>query len=304
MAALRESIGLSGGRQASYEVVGAGEPALYFPGGPGFGGSLLREDAALLADRFAVHLIDPHGSGGSTPPRDMSAYDHVGHARFYEEVRKALGLELVTVMGFSFGSMVALTYAALFPGVTTRCIAIAARAVGEDEQGPAAEEEMERMLARHRDAPWYESARATWDSWDERALAATDPREVDAMLIEVLPLYTAHPERPGVRRLIETWRREAESDLAATEVWEGGLSQTIDLRPLLGDVRCPTLLLVGELDLICGPAHSEPIASAVPDAQVVIVPDSGHFVPAEAPEAFREAVVAFCDATPSWTPRP
>ena len=287
MAALRESIGLPDGRRASYEVVGEGEPVLYFPGGPGFGGSLLRDDAALLADRFAVHLIDPHGSGGSTPPSDMSAYDHVGHARFYEEVRDALGLERVTVMGFSFGSMVALTYAALFPGATTRCIAIAARAVGEDEQGPEAEEEMERMLARHRDAPWY-----------ERALAATDPREVDAMMIEVLPLYTAHPERPSVRRLIETWRREVESDLTATEVWEGGLGRTIDIRPLLGDLRCPTLVLVGELDLICGPAHSEPIASAVPDAEVVIVPDSGHFVPAEAPEAFRQAVVSFCDAHP------
>lgn len=59
-------------------------------------------------------------------------------------------------------------------------------------------------------------------------------------------------------------------------------------------MRCPTLLVVGELDLICGPAHSRAIAAAIPQAEVVTVPDSGHFVPAEAPEAFREAVVAFC----------
>jgi proline iminopeptidase len=298
MAALSESVELSGGRRASYEVVGDGEPLLYFPGGPGYGANLLRDDAALLGDRFAVHLIDPHGSGGSTPPSDPSAYDHIGHARFYDEVRRALGLERVTVMGFSFGSLVALTYAALFPGVAARCIAIAARAVGEDEQGAEAEDEMERMLARHRDAPWFESARATWDSWTERALAATDAAEVDAMMAEVLPLYTAHPERPGVRRLIEAWRRESESDLAATHAWEGGLYQTIDLRPLLGDVRCPTLVLTGELDLICGPAHTDPIARAVRDAEVVVIPDSGHFVPAEAPDAFREAVVSFCDAHP------
>ena len=296
MPALRDSVELSGGRRASYEVVGQGEPLLYFPGGPGEGAGLLRDDAALLRDRFAVHLIDPHGSGGSTPPSDPSAYDHIGHARFYEEVRRALRLERPSVMGFSFGSMVALTYAALFPDIAARCIAIAARAVGEDEQGAEAEQEMERMLARHQDAPWYESARATWDNWTERALAATDAAEIEAMMAEVLPLYTAHPERPGVRRLIESWRREAESDLAATKAWEGGLYQTIDLRPLLGDVRCPTLLLVGELDLICGPAHSRAIAGAIPHAEVVTVPDSGHFIPAEAPDAFREAVLAFCDA--------
>ena len=296
MAALRDSIELSGGRRASYEVIGRGEPLLYFPGGPGEGAGMLRADAELVQDRFAVHLIDPHGSGGSTPPSDPSEYDHIGHARFYEEVRQALGLERPNVMGFSFGSLVALTYAALFPDVTARCIAIAARAVGEEEQGAEAEEEMERMLARHEDAPWYESARATWDNWTERALAATDAAEIEAMMAEVLPLYTAHPERPGVRRLIELWRREAESDLAAIKAWEGGLYQTTDLRPLLGDVRCPTLLLVGELDLICGPTHSGTIAEAIPHAEVVIVPDSGHFIPGEAPDAFREAVIAFCDA--------
>jgi len=133
MAALRELVELPDGRRASHEVVGEGEPLLYFQGGPGFSASLLRDDATLLGDRFAVHLIDPHGSGGSTPPSDAAAYDHLGHARFYEAVREALGLERVTVMGISFGSIVALTYAALFPGAAERCIAIAARAVGEEE---------------------------------------------------------------------------------------------------------------------------------------------------------------------------
>ena len=298
MAALRELVELPDGRRASHEVVGEGEPLLYFQGGPGFSASLLRDDATLLGDRFAVHLIDPHGSGGSTPPSDAAAYDHLGHARFYEAVREALGLERVTVMGISFGSIVALTYAALFPDAAARCIAIAARADGEEEQGVEAEQEMERMLARHEHASWYPSARATWHAWTERVLAATDAREVDAMMAEVLPLYTAHPERPGVRRLIDAWRSEAKSDLAAAKAWEAGLYQTIDVRPLLGRVRCPTLLLVGALDLICGPAHSEAIARAIPDAMVVTVPDSGHFIPAEAPEAFRAAVVSFCDAHP------
>jgi pimeloyl-ACP methyl ester carboxylesterase len=299
MDALRESVELPDGRRAAYEVVGEGEPLVYFPGGPGFSANLLRDDAALLSDRFAVHLIDPHGSGGSTPPADPSAYDHIGHARFYEEVRQALGIGPVTAMGISFGSLVALTYSALFPDVAARCIAIAARAVGEDEQGAEAEEEMERMLARHADAPWYESARATWDDWTPRVLAATDAREVDDMMAEVLPLYTAHPEREGVRRLIEAWRSDARSDLAASKAWEDGLWQTIDIRPLLGGVRCPTLVVVGALDMICGPAHGEAVARAIPDAQVVTIPDCGHFVPAEAPEAFREAVVSFCAAHPA-----
>jgi proline iminopeptidase len=301
VAALRESIDLPEGGRAAYQVVGRGEPMLYFQGGPGFSASLLRDDAALLADRFAVHLIEPHGSGGSTPPADVAGYDHVGHARFYEKVRRALGLERVTVMGISFGSIVALTYAALFRDASARCIAIAARAVGEDEQGAEAEQEMERMLARHAHAPWYASARATWDAWTDRVLAATDGREVDTMMAEVLPLYTAHPERAGVQRLIAAWRSEARCDLAAAQAWERGLYQTIDIRPLLDRVSCPTLLVVGALDLICGPAHADTLARAIPHADVVTIADCGHFIPAEAPEAFRKAVLAFCDAHPIET---
>lgn len=298
MTALGESIEIPGAGRAAYEIVGRGEPLLYFQGGPGFSANLLRDSAALVADRFAVYLIDPHGSGGSTPPSEPAQYDHVGHARFYDAVRRALGLERVTVMGISFGSLVALTYAALFPGVAARCIAISAPAVGNDEQGADAEQEMEQMLQRYAHAPWYEPARATWDAWTPRVLAASDGSEVDAMMVEVFPFFAADPDRPGVRRLIEAFRTQAQTDLAAAQAWEGELWQSIDMRPLLLRITCPTLLLTGELDVVCGPAHSRMIADALPEAEVVVIPDCGHFIPAEAPERFRKELVSFCAAHP------
>jgi len=299
MPPLSDTVELSRGRGASYESLGHGEPLLYFQGGPGFSASLLRTEAQLLADRFTVYLIDPHGSGGSTPPADPSQYDHVGHARFYDEVREALGLGRVSVMGISFGAIVALTHAALFPQTTARCISISARAVGVEQEGEEQAAEMQRFLDRHAGAPWYPAARKTWDEWTERVLSATDSTEVDAMMAEILPLYTADPERPGVRELIEEWRREMQSDLAAAKAWEGGLWQTIDIRPLLPRISCPTLLLVGERDLICGPSQAKLIAESLPDARLVSVPDCGHFVPVEAPEAFTAAVTRFLEPSPS-----
>jgi pimeloyl-ACP methyl ester carboxylesterase len=295
VSALKGSVDLGGGRRAAYEVIGDGEPLLFFQGGPGESATLLRDDARLLSDRFAVHLIEPHGSGGSTPPADPSLYDHIGHARFYEEVRDALDIERATIMGFSFGATVALTYAALYPAATIRCISIAGRAAGEQTAGDESAAEMERALSRHAHAPWYGSARKVWDEWTERVLAARDPAELDAMMAEVLPLYTAHPERPGVRALIDKWRREARGDLAAAKAWESGLWQTLDVRPLLPRIHCPTLLLVGELDMICGPTQGQLISQAVPHAEVLTVSDCGHFIAAEAPAEFRAAVIAFCD---------
>jgi pimeloyl-ACP methyl ester carboxylesterase len=94
---------LRNGRQASYEVVGEGRPTLMFPGGPGFDARHLRPDASLFADGLQSYLIDPHGSGRSTPPADPAEYSPAGHAAFHEEVRQALGLDEVVVLGWSFG---------------------------------------------------------------------------------------------------------------------------------------------------------------------------------------------------------
>ena len=293
MPPLSERVDLGAGRVAAYEVIGDGPPMFYFQGGPGFSAALLRPEAELLADRFSVYLIDPAGSGGSSPPSDESQYDHVGHARFYDEVRQALDVGAATIMGISFGGIVALTYAALFPEVTTRCVCVSSRAVGQELEGEAAKAERQAFLARHAGQSWYPSARKVLDEWTERALAAEDSREVDVMMAEVLPLYTSDPDRPEVKAMIEEWRQDMQSDLAAVKVWESGLWQRIDVRPLLADIRCPTLVLVGAEDMICGPAQGRLIVDALRGAQLTIVPGSGHFIGTEAPEPFRDQIIAF-----------
>jgi len=288
-------VGLRGGRCAEYEVIGDGPALLYFTGGPGENAAILRKDARLIADLFTVYLIEPHGSGGSTPPADASAYDAIGHARFYDEVREALEIPRASIMGFSFGASVALAYAGLFPAVATRCVAVAGRAVGADA-GPESDAEMERALALHASAPWYKEARAAWDQVDERVLSMEDPAELDRMRLEVLPFYMGDPESPTAEAILADWRRNLRSNLAASQAWVGGLWEALDLRDLLRLIACPTLVLAGDLDLACGPYHARAISAHVPHAAIVTVPKCGHFIPSERPEEFRSSLVAFCES--------
>ncbi|MGH8835162.1 MAG: alpha/beta fold hydrolase [Actinomycetes bacterium] len=109
---MTQTVALPRGKTASYEVVGSGRPALMFAGGPGYSAAYMNGDAELLSDVLCSYLIDPHGSGSSTPPDDPADYSAEGHARFYEEVRRELGLPAVVVLGHSFGATTALTYAA------------------------------------------------------------------------------------------------------------------------------------------------------------------------------------------------
>ena len=258
----------------------------------------MRPDATLLSERFRSHMIDPHGSGGSSPPATVGEYDHLGHARFYDEVRQALGLDEVSVHGSSFGGTVALTYAALFPAHTRRCIAVDAFGFGtelDQAEGGAAAAEMEAMLQRHSGSPWFVEARANWDSWTERVLAATDHHTVDEMMRAVLPLYCAHPDREDVAGVIEETRPRIVMDLAAVQAWEGGLYQSIDLAPLLAEIACPTLVLTGELDIIGGPAQARRIAASVRGADLATIADCGHFPSIEAPQQYRRAILSWVD---------
>jgi len=290
------TVALADGRQASYEIVGRGKPTLMLPGGPGFAASYMRPDAELFADALQCFLVDPHGSGTSSPPPDSAAYSPEGHVQFYEEVRRSLGLETVCVMGHSFGATTAITYAALFPRVVERCIAVAAFGIGADvdaTSGGEASAEGAAMLSRHAGAPWYAEAQVVMDQWTERILAADDPAEMEKMMATVLPFYMAYPDRPDVAAGLAEFRQHLKADLAAGKAWEDGLYQTIDLRPLLARITCPTLVIAGELDFISGPAQARPIAAGIRNAELRLIPDCGHSPGIEARSEYRRAVVEF-----------
>jgi pimeloyl-ACP methyl ester carboxylesterase len=57
-----------------------------------------------------------------------------------------------------------------------------------------------------------------------------------------------------------------------------------DCRSLLGTINAPTTIVVGELDVPCFHVMAEVMASEIPGARKVVVPDAGHMVNMEAPE--------------------
>jgi proline iminopeptidase len=58
----------------------------------------------------------------------------------------------------------------------------------------------------------------------------------------------------------------------------------------------PTLIIVGELDFICGPSNAREIARRVLGSELVIVPDCGHIPAYEKPMEFHQTVLKWCDS--------
>lgn len=63
-----------------------------------------------------------------------------------------------------------------------------------------------------------------------------------------------------------------------------------EVASLLPQITCPTLVLTGELDTWASPAQHQQIATAIPGAQLVIVPGAGHMVQFEAPDEVNHAI--------------
>jgi pimeloyl-ACP methyl ester carboxylesterase len=72
-----------------------------------------------------------------------------------------------------------------------------------------------------------------------------------------------------------------------------------DLRDVLPNVTVSTLLIWGELDARSPLTVARQFDSAIPDAQLVVIPGAGHVSNLERPEMFNDAVRAFCHAHPA-----
>jgi 3-oxoadipate enol-lactonase len=74
--------------------------------------------------------------------------------------------------------------------------------------------------------------------------------------------------------------------------------QTMDLRPGLGAVRMPVLVLVGTLDTATPPPLAREIAAGIPGARFIEIADCGHCPPLEAPDRLLGLIQPFLTARP------
>jgi pimeloyl-ACP methyl ester carboxylesterase len=68
-----------------------------------------------------------------------------------------------------------------------------------------------------------------------------------------------------------------------------------DVISRLQEVRCPTLVLCGADDRMTKPRYSQFLAENIPAARLEIIPEAGHMVMLEQPQAVASALLDFLD---------
>lgn len=72
-----------------------------------------------------------------------------------------------------------------------------------------------------------------------------------------------------------------------------------DSRPGLATIRCPTLVIVGDGDVVTPPERAEEIANGIPGARLSVIRDSGHLSTLEQPAAVTRSMAQFLATTPA-----
>ncbi|HEY3722371.1 MAG TPA: alpha/beta fold hydrolase [Acidimicrobiia bacterium] len=242
----------------------------------GFGGA--KEDFddhfGALAEAHHVVVFDHRGHGESDAPDDAGAYTFDRLALDTLAVADAVGADGFHLLGHSMGGMVARRVVLAHPSRIETLVLM------DTSPGPVPglDGEILEMGAEI----------ALTDGMDElkRIMDAFSP--LDTPAYERLLV-----ERPGYREFNDRkW-----ATLSAT-MW-ATLARAIRDQPdelaRLADVRCPTLVIVGEQD---EPflAVSRRMAETIPDSELVVVPDAGHSPQFENPPAWRAAIVGFLGA--------
>lgn len=246
----------------------------------GFTGSRddFREMLPVLARRGRTLAPDLRGHGGTTNPGRPEAY---GLGRLVDDVAgwlDAVGIERCDLLGHSMGGMVALRLALAHPD------RVASLVLMDTAPGP--------ITARTR-------------GWFEVAGKIAHEQGMEALFELARKAGESDPNRPdAVVRTIERmgqsvyWERIRAKMLAmdpfAFSTLGTMLSGHEGVEGRLGEIGCPTTVVVGELDVPFR-APSDAMERGIPGARQVVIPDAAHSPQLENPKAWLEAIEGHLD---------
>lgn len=262
--------------------LGAGPPLLLIAGGPGFDSLVFLPWLAPLAASARLVLVDLPGTGRSPAPGGVEALTHETWIAACEAVRERLAIERWSVLGHSYGGLVAMEYALSRPERVAGLVLCNAYPALDDGEAIVA-----RLAAV---ASPGELAAAL----DLLTLAVDDDETFRARLVASLPGLAAGVGADTARALF------ARMQLSAA-VYRHACSRLLPgsaVADRLGELRVPALVIGGADDPLAPPGTaSRVLAAAIPHATLVLLQSCRHW-------AFVEAPVETLAALTTWLARP
>jgi pimeloyl-ACP methyl ester carboxylesterase len=258
----QETVQLASGRRQIIHRGGDGPPLLWLHGIAG----VEERDPLLQALQEEHAVVAPLAPGFN----DLAELDDIADihdlALHYDDVLAALGLHDITVVGHSFGAMIAAELAAHSPARVGRLVLISPVGLWNDAYPVA-----DMFAVPYPELPAFLYA-------DPSAAARLRPEGEGAQ------------DTVDVEGLIEVARGMTSVAKFLWPIPDRGLKRR------LYRIAAPTLVIFGEQDRFVPAAYADDFVAGLPSAESEIVPEAGHMVPVEATDVVRDRIERFLGA--------
>lgn len=216
-----------------------------------------------LAKHYRVLQYDCRGQGQSEHPDE--AYTMELHADDLAALLSALGYEQAHIAGISYGGEVGQAFALKYP---QRCLSLIL-ADTVSEVGPELRIIIKSWLdaARAGDVEMFFNITVPWNFSPE--FVAANPK----LLADAKGRYELL-DYPAIARLSECFLE-------------------VDFTARLGEIKCPTCIIVGSADLLKGPGYAAILKAGIPHAEYHLLHGVGHASCWERPQEFNTVVLGF-----------
>jgi pimeloyl-ACP methyl ester carboxylesterase len=257
----------------AYEDKGTGLPIVFLHAFP-LNRSMWAPQVAGLSHRFRVVSIDLRGHGESDAP--FWRYSLEQYALDVKELLAGLKITKAVFVGLSMGGYLEFTLYRLFPELILGLVFADTRAEGDKPE--------QRQ-------------------WRFKLAQQTGAVGASAVIADMLPKLLAPKTYGRDPDLVE--RVRAMQAAAPPQGIIGDLmamAERPDSVQLLSSINVPTLVVVGEDDVLTPPADARRIAEGIAGAELVVIPDAGHLSNLEQPDRFTAEVERFAGKV-LWTER-
>jgi proline iminopeptidase len=254
--------------------------AFLIHGGPGADHTGFKPALSPLAAHMQLVYFDHRGHGRSARG-NPATYTLDENVEDLEALRRYLGFGPIVSIGTSYGGKVAMAHAARYPEAVSHLVVVAAAAHGGSL-------ERARQIVAERGTPEQKQVcEALWNGTFQ------DAEEVRRYYQVMGSLYSRRYDPVKTAMAVARAVYEPEPMNRAF----GGFLPSSDLRPELGRITAPTLVMAGRHDWICPPEFSEEIARLIPGTEMRVFENSSHTIRADEPQALIDAIAGFVVGT-------
>ena len=247
----------------SYRDEGSGQPLVFLHAFP-LSQRMWDDQVAAFVGTYRVITLDWRGFGESSLADSSEMADFAADLNGLLDL---LGIDRAVICGLSMGGYAAFSFLRTCAHRVETLILADTRATPDTDEGRANRMTMAKLVR------------------EEGPSSLVDqliPRFLSAKSIQ------ANSDAVGrVRAMIEANRSEA----IALALF--GMAARPDSRALLADIRCPTLIVVGEDDVLTPPSEAELMANGIAGSQLVIMKNVGHLPNLENPVEFNRVLQEF-----------